>query len=73
MLDTAVQNDIEELWPKVRPEVAKTWPEMTRAELGRLAGEWDEVVTAIKLSTGETIATIEEKLEYVVTEARSAA
>ena len=73
MLDTAVQTDIERLWRKVRPKVAETWPEMTRAELGRLAGEWDEVITAIKLSTGETIATIEEKLEHIVAETRDAA
>jgi hypothetical protein len=73
MMDAAVQTDIGLLWDGVKPRVADTWPSLTRTDLSRLEGPWDEVVTSIKLSTGESIASIEAKLEQIVVEARTAA
>lgn len=73
MADATVRMEIESRWDEVRPGVAATWPQLTRADLNRIQGTWDEVVTAVKLSSGEALATIEGKLEQVVIETRRAA
>jgi len=63
---TATRMKLEAQWDDFKGRVKETWGDLTNDEIQQLEGRWDQVVAAIKQKSGETMETIERKLEALV-------
>lgn len=66
MSQTATRMKLEAQWDDFKGRVKETWGDLTNDEIQQLEGRWDQVVAAIKQKSGETMETIERKLEALV-------
>jgi len=53
-------------WDQARGRVKEAWGALTDDDLDRTEGKWDRLVGTIKEKTGESIDTIEEKLNKLL-------
>lgn len=52
-------------WPEIRRGIGLTWGVFADDELER-ADDWDELVAVIRAKTGESVAVVEAKLDFVI-------
>lgn len=50
-------------WDQAKGRVKEAWGALTDDDLDRVKGNWDRLVGTIKEKTGETVETIERKLD----------
>lgn len=62
--DTRMQ--FEGTWDQMRGRVKEAWGSLTDDDLDRTEGRWDQLVGTIKERTGETMESIEEKLNKMM-------
>ncbi len=57
---------LEGRFDQMKGRLKETWGTLTDDDLDRTEGKWDQVVGTIKQKTGESIDTIEEKLDNLL-------
>ena len=57
---------MEGKWDQVRGRVKEAWGALTDDDLDRTEGKWDRLVGTIKEKTGDTVETIENKLNELL-------
>jgi uncharacterized protein YjbJ (UPF0337 family) len=50
-------------WDQLKGKAKKIWADLTDDELGQVEGDYDKTVGVIKERSGETIESIEDKLD----------
>ena len=59
---------LESRWTELKGRIREAWGAVNDDELQRLEGRWDQVVALIQRKTGQTVDTIEAKLDELIDE-----
>lgn len=62
----ADRKQLESRWDEMKGRVKQAWGALTDDEMTEMEGRWDRVVATIRRKTGESIDTIENKLDEMI-------
>lgn len=63
--------ELEGKWEQARGRVREAWGALTDDDVDRSEGKWDQLVGAIRERTGESVDTIETKLNEILDKVKS--
>ena len=61
---------LETRWTEMQGRVKEAWGAVTDDDIRRLEGRWDQVISAVRRKTGETVDAIESKLDELIDDLR---
>ena len=62
----ADRNILETKWDHLKGRVTEAWGALTDDDMQRMEGRWDSLVATIGKKTGESVETIESKLDEMI-------
>lgn len=65
-MDTDKRMQFEGKWDQMRGRVKEAWGSLSDDDLDRTEGRWDQLVGTIKEKTGDTMESIEAKLNKMM-------
>ena len=72
MSDTARDARLEGNWQQMRGRVKEAWGALTDDDTQRASGSWDRLVGVVRERTGESLESVEAKLDEMLDKAEAA-